>query len=42
MGVLTLADIPWEKWALWILPLEIILFLAGFLMLIPPFLIGWT
>jgi uncharacterized ion transporter superfamily protein YfcC len=42
MGVLTLADIPWEKWALWILPLEIILFLVGFLMLIPPFLIGWS
>ena len=41
MGILTLADIPWEKWARWILPLELILFAAGFLMLIPPFLMGW-
>jgi len=41
MGVLTLADIPWEKWAKWILPLELILLLAGILMLIPPFIFGW-
>ena len=41
MGVLTLADIPWEKWARWVLPLEIIFLLVGFLLLIPPFLIGW-
>ncbi len=41
MGVLTLAEIPWEKWARWILPLEIILFVAGLLLLIPPFLINW-
>ena len=41
MGILTLADIPWEKWARWLLPLELILFAAGFLMLIPPFLMGW-
>jgi len=41
MGVLTLAKIPWEKWARWILPLELILLIVGFLMLIPPFLMGW-
>ncbi|MBU1650703.1 TIGR00366 family protein, partial [bacterium] len=41
MGILTLADVPWEKWARWILPLELILVLAGFAMLIPPFLFGW-
>ena len=41
MGVLTLADIPWEKWARWILPLELIFLLTGFALLIPPFLMGW-
>jgi uncharacterized ion transporter superfamily protein YfcC len=41
MGVLTLADIPWEKWAKWILPLEIIFLIVGLLLLIPPNLIGW-
>ena len=41
MGVLSLADIPWEKWARWILPLQIVLFIFGLLLLIPPFLIGW-
>ena len=41
MGVLTLADIPWEKWARWILPLEIIFLIVGLILLIPPYLIGW-
>ena len=41
IGVLTLAGIPWEKWARWIFPLMLILFAAGMLMLIPPFLMGW-
>jgi len=41
MGVLTLADIPWERWAKWLLPLELIFFVLGLLFLIPPFLIGW-
>jgi uncharacterized ion transporter superfamily protein YfcC len=41
MGVLALAEIPWEKWFKWILPLQIILFIVGLLLLIPPYLIGW-
>ena len=41
MGVLSLAEIPWEKWARWILPLEIIFLMIGLLLLIPPFLISW-
>jgi uncharacterized ion transporter superfamily protein YfcC len=41
MGVLALADIPWEKWARWILPLEIIFFIAGLLLLIPAYFIAW-
>ena len=42
IGVLTLADIPWEKWAKWILPLEVIFILLGLLLLIPPNLMGWN
>ena len=41
MGILTLGGIPWEKWARWILPLQLILLVVGFLLLIPPFLINW-
>lgn len=41
MGVLTLAEIPWEKWARWILPLEILFLIAGLLLLVPPNLFGW-
>ncbi len=41
MGILTLAKIPWPVWAKWILPLQIILFIAGLLLLIPPFYLGW-
>jgi uncharacterized ion transporter superfamily protein YfcC len=41
MGVLAVAKIPWEKWARWILPLEIIFILTGLLLLIPPFLFNW-
>lgn len=41
MGVLSLADIPWEKWARWILPLEIILFITGLILLIPPIIFNW-
>lgn len=35
MGVLGVARIPYEKWFRWILPLMLILVLAGFLLLIP-------
>ncbi len=41
MGVLTLAEIPWEKWARWMLPLQIILFVIGLLLLIPPYIMNW-
>ncbi len=33
MGALSMARVPWEKWAKWVLPLMIILFLLGFLLL---------
>ena len=41
MGALSMARVPWDKWAKWVLPLMIILFLLGFILLIPPSLIGW-
>lgn len=41
MGALSMAKVPWEKWAKWVLPLQIILMLLGFLLLVPPNLIGW-
>jgi len=41
MGALSMARVPWQKWAQWVLPLQIILMLLGLLLLIPPNLIGW-
>ncbi len=41
MGVLALAEIPWEKWARWILPLEIAFFILSFILLVPPFFMHW-
>jgi uncharacterized ion transporter superfamily protein YfcC len=41
MGVLGMAKIPWSKWARWLLPLEIVLFILGLLLLIPPVLLNW-
>ncbi|MDD3559445.1 MAG: Na+/H+ antiporter NhaC family protein [Melioribacteraceae bacterium] len=41
MGVLTLAEIPWEKWAKWMLPLQLILIAAGLILLAPPYFLGW-
>lgn len=36
LGVLSMAKIPYEKWFRWVLPLIIILFLTGILLLVPP------
>ncbi len=41
MGALSMARVPWDKWAKWVLPLMIILFVLGFILLIPPNLFGW-
>jgi uncharacterized ion transporter superfamily protein YfcC len=35
LGVLSVAKIPYEKWFRWVLPLMIILFLLGFMLLVP-------
>jgi uncharacterized ion transporter superfamily protein YfcC len=41
MGALAMAKVPWQKWAKWVLPLQIILMLLGLLLLIPPNLMNW-
>jgi len=41
MGVLALAEVPWETWAKWIIPLQLVFILAGLLLLIPPFYMAW-
>jgi len=41
MGILSVAKVPWDRWARWQLPLQIILIGVGFALLIPPFFIGW-
>jgi len=41
MSVLTLAKIPWSRWARWVLPLELLFLVVGFALLVPPYFIGW-
>lgn len=41
MGSLTMAKVPWERWAKWVLPLMIILVFLSMMLLIPPFLINY-
>ena len=42
MGALSMAKVPWDKWAKWVFPLLIIFFVLGLLLLIPPNLMGWN
>jgi uncharacterized ion transporter superfamily protein YfcC len=42
MGALSMAKVPWDKWAKWVLPLMIIFFILGFILLIPPSIMGWN
>ncbi len=41
MGVLALGEVPWEKWARWMIPLQIILIVTALLLLIPPYFLNW-
>lgn len=41
VGVLALAKIPWEVWAKWMLPFQIVLVVLALLLLIPPCLFHW-
>ncbi|GAB5520147.1 MAG: YfcC family protein [Rhodothermales bacterium] len=42
MGALSLADVPWTKWARWILPLQALLFLLGLVALAIAVQIGFS
>lgn len=41
MGVLAIAKISWVRWARWMLPLQIIFFLTGLILLAPAVLRNW-
>ncbi|MFH1198048.1 MAG: YfcC family protein [bacterium] len=41
MGALSMARVPWDKWAKWILPFQIVLIIMGLLLLIPPYFLKW-
>jgi uncharacterized ion transporter superfamily protein YfcC len=41
MGILTLAGIPWTRWARWILPLQLLLFGVGLIALVIAVSIGY-
>jgi uncharacterized ion transporter superfamily protein YfcC len=41
MGALSMAKVPWSKWAKWVVPLQVVLMLLGLLLLVPPNLFGW-
>ncbi len=41
MGVLGMAKIPWQTWAKWLLPVEIIFFIIGLILLVPAVMIQW-
>jgi uncharacterized ion transporter superfamily protein YfcC len=41
MGALTLGGVPWQKWARWMLPLQISLFLLGLVVLAVAVGTGW-
>jgi uncharacterized ion transporter superfamily protein YfcC len=41
MGALSMARVPWDKWAKWVLPFQLILILIGLLLLIPPYFLNW-
>lgn len=41
MGVLGLSKIPWDVWARWMLPYQLLFFIVGLLLLIPPVLFHW-
>ncbi len=42
MGVLGLAGISWNKWARWMIPIQIFFFILALLLLIPPVVLKWS
>lgn len=41
VGVLALANIPWQTWAKWIIPLQLIFLVLALALLVPPCLFHW-
>ena len=41
MGALALAEVPWQRWARWILPLQLIFIVLGFVVLAIAVATGW-
>lgn len=41
IGVIGLADISYQKWFKWVLPIFICLFIMAAVLLVPPYFIGW-
>jgi uncharacterized ion transporter superfamily protein YfcC len=41
MGVIALAGVPWTRWALWVLPLQVLLFLVGVIALFVAVSVGY-
>ena len=41
MGALTLAGVPWQKWARWVLPLQVGLFVLGLVVLAVATAVGY-
>ncbi|MEM1096788.1 MAG: YfcC family protein, partial [Bacteroidota bacterium] len=42
MGALSLAEVPWTRWARWILPLQLLLFALGLVVLVIAVQIGFS
>ena len=42
IGAITLGGVGWERWARWVLPLQVLLYVLGALALVHPVLSGWT
>jgi uncharacterized ion transporter superfamily protein YfcC len=41
IGVIGLANIPYDKWFRWVVPIFICLFILAAVLLVPPYFIGW-
>jgi uncharacterized ion transporter superfamily protein YfcC len=41
MGVIALAGVPWTRWALWVLPLQVVLFVVGLVVLFVAVSVGY-
>ncbi len=42
IGAITMGGVGWDRWARWMLPLQIVFFVLGAIWLVPAVLTGWT